>query len=516
MAVQVEAGGDLAKALQDVVNPKLIEVGWSTGEQDDTLSEYIILMIANGKSQDEIAVELARDLLDLSPDDQSAAEFARWLFEQVSILSGQPNPSSDIHHTTTDSQSDMQMQGATPAETQLGDGVDRPIPTGPKAMRSGNTKPNGNRMFNQINRALDRSGDSSLHRIQGATGSGRINSHSGRGNLRGNKGQQIQRNFDGANRRSMKNNAMVNQGAFGFPMQGQGQGQGQGQMEQAQLLQMLEHQARIMTQIASSHGLMNPAFVQQNQPFGQSGPQQSNGRSLAERMGGRGPNRKQQRKPHNGDNDQAAEDASMGEDGDLSGQAGENKEDSNDISKVICKFNLYCTKPDCPYAHQSPAAPPGVTIDLGSDCTFGAACKNHKCVSRHPSPAKKFEHQQQQNCKFGPFCQNPKCQFKHSNAKPCRNGSDCDTPGCAFFHSPIECKFNPCTNAHCIYKHKDGQRTSGGAGNVWTQEGASHISDRKFVEDENGQEELVIPDSVNQEPVNQGAESASAEHTVMS
>jgi hypothetical protein len=309
----------------------------------------------------------------------------------------------------------------------------------------------------------------------------------------------------------MKNSPMTGQGGFGFPMQGQGQGQ----MDQAQLLHMLEHQARIMTQIASSHGLMNPAFVQQNQPFGQSNPQQSNGRSLAERMGGRGPNRKQQRKPYNGDSNQPAEDTAMGEDGEAAAQSTENPEDSNDTSKVICKFNLYCTKPDCPYAHQSPAAPPGITMDPSSECTFGVACKNHKCASSHPSPAKKFEHQMSQDCKFGPFCQNSKCSFKHSSAKPCRNGGDCTTQGCAFFHSPIECKFTPCTNAHCIYKHKEGQRTTSTSGNVWTPDGASHVSDRKFVVDENAQEELIIPGSENLEPGKEVPESAGAESTVM-
>jgi nuclear polyadenylated RNA-binding protein NAB2 len=93
--VEVTAGSPLAKALQDVVSPKLVEVGWSSGMQDDTLSEYIILMLVNGKSQDEIASELAKDLLDLGPEDQSAKEFSRWLFEQVNLINAQISGTSD-------------------------------------------------------------------------------------------------------------------------------------------------------------------------------------------------------------------------------------------------------------------------------------------------------------------------------------------------------------------------------------------------------------------------------------
>jgi hypothetical protein len=92
--VEVTAGSPLAKALQDVVSPKLVEVGWSSGMQDDTLSEYIILMLVNGKSQDEIASELSKDLLDLGPEDQSAKEFSRWLFEQVHLINAQLNGTS--------------------------------------------------------------------------------------------------------------------------------------------------------------------------------------------------------------------------------------------------------------------------------------------------------------------------------------------------------------------------------------------------------------------------------------
>jgi hypothetical protein len=96
MAVEIAAGGELAQRLQSVVGPKLVEVGWASGLEDDTLTEYIILMLANGKSQKEIASELSTDLLGLGPEDQSTIDFARWLFEQVDLASAEVNGAPSI------------------------------------------------------------------------------------------------------------------------------------------------------------------------------------------------------------------------------------------------------------------------------------------------------------------------------------------------------------------------------------------------------------------------------------
>jgi len=78
----------LAQALSAVVQPKLVELGWGTGGDDDgSLTEYIILMAVNGKPQDQIAAELSADLLSLSPDDPTARDFVQWLFQQAQELS---------------------------------------------------------------------------------------------------------------------------------------------------------------------------------------------------------------------------------------------------------------------------------------------------------------------------------------------------------------------------------------------------------------------------------------------
>lgn len=108
--MDVAVGTPLANALQKVVNPKLVEMGWATGMQDDTLSEYIILMLANGKSQDQIASELSNDLLDLGPNDQSTIDFSQWLFGQLHSLNAQLNgPTSASTNPPPESEKDAMM-----------------------------------------------------------------------------------------------------------------------------------------------------------------------------------------------------------------------------------------------------------------------------------------------------------------------------------------------------------------------------------------------------------------------
>ena len=92
MTVEVALNTPLADALSDLVQPKLSEIGWNTGGLDDSaLGEYIILMLVNGKTQDQIAAELSNDLLNLEPENTEPRDFSQWLFEQVELLNDQFN-----------------------------------------------------------------------------------------------------------------------------------------------------------------------------------------------------------------------------------------------------------------------------------------------------------------------------------------------------------------------------------------------------------------------------------------
>lgn len=64
-----------------------------------------------------------------------------------------------------------------------------------------------------------------------------------------------------------------------------------------------------------------------------------------------------------------------------------------------------------------------------------------------------------------------------------------------FTHVRTMCKFNPCLNADCPYKHAEGQQRGKFGDKVWTAEGGGkeHVSERKFIDDEMAEEELIVP-----------------------
>lgn len=281
--------------------------------------------------------------------------------------------------------------------------------------------------------------------------------------------------------------------------------------QQMAMLAMYEQQARMMTEMQKLMGAMpipavNPAFHHGMAPQ----PQQP-GRSLFERVESnphrqngnfniKGAHFKGNSLP-NGNNFHVTsqQDTEMdNQDVSSSMEVESSQPTSAEMSPdTVCKFNLKCSKPDCIFAHQSPAAPPGTTIDVNDHCPFGAACKNRKCVARHPSPAQKTSHQSDQDCKFFPNCTNAACPFRHPSMPMCRNGADCTREGCKFTHVKTKCRFNPCLNPSCIYKHEEGQKRGAFDDKVW-QAGESqereHVSERKFVVgDEGEEEELIVP-----------------------
>ncbi|KAF9328792.1 hypothetical protein BG006_008086 [Podila minutissima] len=115
---------------------------------------------------------------------------------------------------------------------------------------------------------------------------------------------------------------------------------------------------------------------------------------------------------------------------------------------------------------------------LGSstECKFGARCTRPDCMFRHS------ERESKQPCRFFPNCTKPNCPFYHppygeslSNgtvdandnvtrlSTPCKFADLCTRAGCHFTHPrdgdasnvPL-CKFNPCTRQGCTYRHVPG------------------------------------------------------------
>ena len=106
MAATLQANTPLAEQLSGVLQPKLVDLGWSSGGGDDSaLAEYIVLMLVNGKTQDQIASELSNDLLNLGPEDTGAHDFAAWLFQQVELLTTPVNLDASAQATAPGTQS---------------------------------------------------------------------------------------------------------------------------------------------------------------------------------------------------------------------------------------------------------------------------------------------------------------------------------------------------------------------------------------------------------------------------
>ena len=95
MLPNITQDSPLAAAVASTIQPKLVEMGWSTDDgQESALIEYIVLMLVNGKTQEQLATELSNDFLGLDEGDTQALEFSRWLFGQVEILNQQLNGES--------------------------------------------------------------------------------------------------------------------------------------------------------------------------------------------------------------------------------------------------------------------------------------------------------------------------------------------------------------------------------------------------------------------------------------
>jgi hypothetical protein len=547
MALDFANGSPLAIALQTIVQTKLTELGWLTSDDDTTLFDYILLMLANDKNEAQVATELSNDLLDLGPDNPETQQFAKWLFEQIEQLrqqlaggnasnapqvssTGEEHMEDTPNDTSASAHADTEMEGAAEAASGTMYANTLPIyplqqpkltcdrPTGPKAMRNGSgAKQTARRggMIGQLNKQMNRTDESALHRVRGAQGSGRINSHSREPPKGPRHNQNLGRGLEAmANGRGMGNANVGHAGMNGMsmPMPQMGHGAMSGGMsggmpggmpgamgnsvlnpqQQIALMQMYEQQAHMMQQIFS--GQTPVPFVNPNFQGGRGGKRPSGaGRGFVH-------SNKSNLPPSTKFTKKEGQDEAMGDGPVVENGDGMDIETSRpDPANTMCNFNQRCSKPDCPFVHSSPAAPRSAVVDMNDTCSYGIACKNKKCVGKHPSPAQKQQYQAEQECQFYPNCRDPQnCPYKHPSMPACRNGADCTTPGCKFWHSSVMCKFTPCTNPRCPYKHVEGQKQAP-KGNVWVaskngeETQKEHVSERKFI-DESQEEELIIPD----------------------
>ena len=373
-------------------------------------------------------------------------------------------------------------------------------------------------ILGQIKKHLDRSSDGGIHRVKTQNGVGRVTSRS-REPPKGPRSVQarVQQMANRGPGFGMNGRPGVPTGPVGaMPgMAGMPGTQPVGmQMPQdaMQMMALLQQQMQMISQLPlhQQQQLLAGQAPMNNGQFGNGPHQQQPGRSLFDRVekpkhtGNRRPNQsnpgfQNRQQPHKNDTTTASFEMNAEPSSSMEVEASQESKSGLTDDK-ICKYNLRCTSKDCKRAHQSPAAPPNTPIDVNDECSFGAACKNKKCVATHPSPAQKVGHQAEQDCKFFPNCTNRACPFKHPAMPLCRNGADCQKPGCKFTHLKTMCKYNPCMNPTCPYKHEGSQRGKfedkvwvAGGGQTEQVGDAEHLSERKFV-DEGLEEELIIPE----------------------
>ena len=126
MLPEITQDSPLATAVANVIQPKLVEMGWSTDDgQESALIEYIVLMLVNGKTQEQLATELSNDFLGLGEGDTQALEFSRWLFGQVEILNQQINGGGQMESAAkqTVARDSSQPEG-TGQDADMGDAGD--------------------------------------------------------------------------------------------------------------------------------------------------------------------------------------------------------------------------------------------------------------------------------------------------------------------------------------------------------------------------------------------------------
>ncbi|KAG0293543.1 hypothetical protein BGZ97_005315 [Linnemannia gamsii] len=100
------------------------------------------------------------------------------------------------------------------------------------------------------------------------------------------------------------------------------------------------------------------------------------------------------------------------------------------------------------------------------DCKFGARCTRVDCKFRHPEGT--ANQQPQQLCRFYPHCTKPNCPFSHPTATDASQDSSMDIAGAAadgqeaVNRIPVPCRFgDQCTRPGCHFTHpRDGAGAS--------------------------------------------------------
>ncbi|KAK9460073.1 uncharacterized protein V1516DRAFT_678845 [Lipomyces oligophaga] len=537
-------GSVMAEELQAIIGERLRREGFAEDESP-FVSEFIIVMISNGKNSDQIRSELA----DLLGPDRFAQDFPTWLFVQLDILKSKSGVVSSGNEAPSTASSTVALEDSTTDSSQISAFEDQKmvdsdlpsLPTGPLADRI--------RANVRRNDALHRQRDSGsgITKNSHSQRSGRFQRQRGGGAING-SGEWVSNSGNRSFRNRQQNNVPMNLNGNGFSILGMASNPSYTSDSNGAALFVANSwggdygsngsAARVLGRASRcrhwpDHDLpcKFPHPIEICQDFANGACPSSRGSCdrihVGEDMSGEDAQRyvesggtydftrlyemgnplfRERRRRHEMEKQFSRPQQSKtmwhrpGAEPVLSITRSESE------NMPICKFGLKCANKDCAYAHPTPAN--GSALVLNTEvCLAGLGCSDENCVKSHPSPASgdatmadgisddAFDKRFLETCRYHPYCTNNNCKYRHPlSSILCRNGADCTRQDCMYTH-PLStpCRFGvSCTNSYCAYTHPDGK---GGVKNkVWVASNPSHsVSERAFAVPDDAVEHMQVP-----------------------
>lgn len=180
----------------------------------------------------------------------------------------------------------------------------------------------------------------------------------------------------------------------------------------------------------------------------------------------------------------------------------------------ICRWNVGCTNPMCPYSHASPAnanpgGNPNALVLSQQNCRYGSTCTNKDCTRSHVSPSVAKISARTQPCTPAPAPAAPAptpavlsmdaALPSGMASRPCKFGASCSRVDCFFSHPPnrgagagagaTPCRFGlGCTRKDCYFSHPPGQRAADAQGGT-----SNRLQAFANENGENEEMEVIIP-----------------------